>query len=79
MGKAVVLCASCKQVAIFAVCILLAGCASTKPLLSDPRSVWCEQNKPRDDAKDDTPSAEIKEILAHNRKGKLWCGWTPPK
>lgn len=67
MGKALALC----------LCVVLAGCASGKAVLSDPRSVWCEQNSPRRDAKADTPRAELDDINAHNRKGVEWCGWTP--
>lgn len=75
MGAPIVLCTFCKQVALCIFCILLASCATTKPPLSDPRSIWCEQNSPRRDAELDTPIAEIREINTHNAKGETWCHW----
>lgn len=86
MGAQVVLFVFCKEVAsckknilpILAVAMALApGCATTKPLVSDPRSIWCEQNEPRRDAKEDTPRAELDDINATNARGVKWCGWTP--
>lgn len=59
--------------------LALAGCM-TRPgssLPSDPRSIWCDHNSPRRDAKEDTPRAELDEINKHNLQGAAWCGWKP--
>ena len=59
--------------------LALVGCVSKPdgPLPSDPRSIWCEHNSPRRDARADTPRAELDEINRHNAQGEKWCGWTP--
>lgn len=68
MGKALIL------IAVLA----LAGCVTrTGPLPSDPRSIWCDHNSPRRDAKPDTPRAELDDINKHNALGEKWCGWEP--
>lgn len=54
----------------------LVGCATTGPDLT-PRSTWCDFNKPRRDATDSTPRAELDEINSHNRLGAAICGWKP--
>ena len=59
--------------------LALVSCVS-KPdgsLPSDPRSIWCEHNSPRRDARADTPRAELDEINRHNAQGEKWCEWTP--
>lgn len=66
MGKALILAAA----------LALAGCVTPAPV-EDPRSIWCDTNKPRRDATPETPRAEIDEINAHNFKGEAWCGWVP--
>lgn len=80
MGAQVVLCKIRKQVALCAFCILLASCASTKPLLSDPRSVWCEQNepiRPSVEVINAMSRAEIDRMNAFNLRGVNWCHWAP--
>ena len=69
MGKALIL----------FVALVLSGCTLGRdaPFPSDPRSIWCDQNSPRRDAKPETPRTEIDEITAHNAKGEKWCGWKP--
>lgn len=58
-------------------CTELAGCASLKAPVEDPREVWCSENQPRRDATEKTPRWELDEINAFNRKGAEWCGWRP--
>lgn len=68
MGKVVILLAA----------LAIAGCVSSRGQLpSDPRSIWCDHNSPRRDAKPDTPRAELDEINKHNLQGAAWCGWKP--
>lgn len=62
---------------ILAAVLGLTACTHTPEPVNDPRQVWCDHNQPRRDATPDTPRAELDEINAHNRRGALWCGWTP--
>lgn len=59
--------------------LVLAGCVSKpdSPSPSDPRSVWCEHNSPRRDARPHTPRTELNDINRHNTQGEKWCGWKP--
>lgn len=67
------------KVALLLAALTLVGCVSKRdgPLPSDPRSIWCNHNSPRRDAKPDTPRAELDEINKHNLQGAAWCGWKP--
>lgn len=58
---------------IVATMLALAGC-TTVPV-EDPREAWCAHNKPRRDATETTPRAELDEINSHNAKGVAWCHW----
>lgn len=63
--------------------LTLAGCSVYPTDRPDPalggavRLIWCDSNQPRRDATPETPRPVVDEINAHNRKGALWCGWTP--
>lgn len=53
--------------------IALAGCASTK-------GTFCAIAKPQRPsaaAVDAMTDAQVKDLLAHNRKGQALCGWRP--
>ena len=65
--------------AVILLAAALAGCVSRQDgsLPSDPRSIWCEHNLRRRDAKADTPRAELDGINRHNAQGEKWCGWKP--
>lgn len=66
------------KAAILIVALALAGCVTKQaPLPSDTRSIWCDHNSPRRDAKPDTARAELDEINKHNALGEKWCGWRP--
>jgi hypothetical protein len=65
MGKALIL------------ILVLAGCATPRGPVENPRQVWCDHNSLRRDATAETPRPELDEINAHNAKGALWCGWQP--
>lgn len=66
------------KAALLIIALACCGCANKQgPLPSDPRSIWCDYNTPRRDAKSDTPRAELDEINKHNAMGEKWCGWTP--
>lgn len=74
MGKVVAL------ILLFAV----AGCASvpapTPSAPSDPRAVWCGHNQPRRLSLEVVAAMsvdEMRDAVAHNRKGEAWCGWRP--
>lgn len=63
--------------AVILAALLLAGCAGMPAPVEDPRQIWCDTNKPRRDATDETPRAELDEINSHNARGVLWCSWSP--
>lgn len=67
------------MVKVMILALVLAGCVSRQPEQRpfDPRSVWCEHNSPRRDARIDTPRPELNEINKHNALGAEWCGWKP--
>lgn len=56
---------------------ILAGCQSIPVPVENPRQLWCDTHTPRRDAREDTPDAEIEEIVTQNRLGAKWCGWKP--
>jgi hypothetical protein len=54
--------------------ILLAGCTTV------PKGTFCQLADPvrlSDSAVDALSDAEVKALLAHNRKGAKLCGWKP--
>jgi hypothetical protein len=65
------------QVLALLALLACAACTTTRSPIDDPRAVWCDHNKPRRDATETTPRAELDEINAHNFKGVKWCGWKP--
>jgi hypothetical protein len=65
------------QVLTLLALLTCAACTTTRMPVEDPRSVWCDHNKPRRDATEQTPRGELDEINAHNRKGVIWCRWAP--
>ncbi|QAZ46158.1 hypothetical protein C1M53_27750 [Mesorhizobium sp. Pch-S] len=74
MGKALrLICASLACLSLTAACSV----RDKGPLPSDPRSIWCDHNSPRRDARSDTPRSELDEINKHNFQGAKWCGWKP--
>lgn len=53
--------------------IALAGCTTTK-------GTFCAVSSPirlSSQAVDALSDAEVKDVLAHNRKGQTLCGWKP--
>lgn len=64
--------------AAIAAALILPACA-TKPLPPEnPRSIWCDQNKPQRLSSAEIAIASDERLVAvnaHNRKGEAWCGW----
>ena len=61
-----------KRTALLASLILLAGCATSGPVPSDP----CGPFRPIYVAKDDVLTEQTaRDLLAHNRTGRELCGW----
>ncbi len=61
---------------------LAAGCATAPvpALVENPRAVWCALNEPARPSPAVSAAmtlSEKQEAVAHNRKGELWCGWSP--
>lgn len=59
--------------------LFLASCVTTVEIASNPKDVWCEQNKARRLSQETIKTMSRKEVdkaNIHNRKGALWCGWT---
>lgn len=61
-------------------CLVLAGCVTTRPPIDNPRQVWCDHNKPRRPSMAVVKAMsrpELNELIAFNRNGAKWCGWRP--
>lgn len=67
-----------------ALALALAGCNEVRPprapAVSDPKTVWCDQNTPRRPTAATIAvmsRADLDDMNQHNRRGAAWCEWKP--
>lgn len=68
------------KLATLAAVLALGGCASPLPPVASPKAIWCENNSPQRPSREEIDTMgqpRLAAVLAHNKKGALWCGWNP--